>query len=441
METVSLEQIAEHAQWAFANGYYSESLTLFDALISRGMRDEEVLLGRAISLLELGAADAAEKAFLLTLYHFSECATAIDYLKECGAAYTRPLVWLNAKTQLPAQVKRLSIEDAQKDEEPRPWFSLSSVDCLGPLGLLLDRDLNVLHSFDGDKSIYLSMARKTVPLHQMLSWERRQLPGRYLSLLGHWTDAFYHWMVESLPMAIRAEQEGLGCTYIIHSQPKFIRESLLFIGIPPERIFEWDDIPSCIEELILPPHLPSSFCEGYPARLVAIRHAFRSRIEVNEGRRERLYLKRTNPDRPRRVINSEELESMLESFDFKTVDLDQIPFVEQIKLLSHAEAVVTPHGAAMVHTLFMHERSLVIELFGLNYVNPCMMQTMLLLKHRYHMVPSYRNHGAVVEINDDIQASVTPVQIAVNTWQADQESRGIIKPSMLQQTSQRHADR
>ncbi len=439
METVSLEQIAEHAQWAFANGYYSESLTLFDALISRGMRDEEVLLGRAISFLELGAADAAEKAFLLTLYHYPGCTTAIEYLMESGAAYTRPLVWLNAKTQLPAQVKRLSIEDAQKDEESRPWFSLSSVDCLGPIGLLLDRDLNVLHSFDGDKSIYLSMARKTVPLHQMLSGERRQLSGRYLSLLGHWTDAFFHWMVEYLPMAIRAEQEGLGCTYIIHSQPKFIRESLLFIGIPPERIFEWDDIPSCIEELILPPHLPSSFCDGYPARLVAIRHAFRSRIEVNEGRRERLYLKRTNPDRPRRVINSEELESMLESFDFKTVDLDQIPFVEQIKLLSHAEAVVTPHGAAMVHTLFMHERSLVIELFGSNYVNPCMMQTMLLLKHRYHMVPSYLNHGTVDELKDDIRAAVMPVQIAVNTWQADQEdgseARGGRTPSRLQQTS------
>ena len=111
---------------------------------------------------------------------------------------------------------------------------------------------------------------------------------------------------------------------------------------------------------------------------------------------------------------------MLAKYDFQVVELEKMSLAEQFNLIGNSDALVTPHGAAMAHSLFMPKSSLIVEMFAPTYINPCMLQTMQLLSHRYHMVASYLNSGTKYAHGDDIEAAVLPVELAVSTWQSEQ---------------------
>ncbi len=83
-------------------------------------------------------------------------------------------------------------------------------------------------------------------------------------------------------------------------------------------------------------------------------------------RSERLYIVRRGH---RRVTNEEELLRTLGRHGFRPVQLETLPFPEQVELFYDAEAVVAAHGAGLTNLLFAN-KALVVELSPTRMVFP-----------------------------------------------------------------------
>ena len=83
-------------------------------------------------------------------------------------------------------------------------------------------------------------------------------------------------------------------------------------------------------------------------------------------RSERLYIVRRGH---RRVTNEEDLLRTLARHGFRPVQLETLPFPEQVELFYDAEAVVAAHGAGLTNLLFA-DKALVVELSPTRFVFP-----------------------------------------------------------------------
>jgi capsular polysaccharide biosynthesis protein len=64
----------------------------------------------------------------------------------------------------------------------------------------------------------------------------------------------------------------------------------------------------------------------------------------------------------RRVVNEDEVTTMLADAGFVTVTMEQLPFEEQVRVFRQAEVIVAPHGSALAHTVFAQRGATIVEL-------------------------------------------------------------------------------
>lgn len=214
-----------------------------------------------------------------------------------------------------------------------------------------------------------------------------------MPLYGDWANGFWHWMIENLPMVMIAEDKGYDGYYIIPAA-SHARQSIELLGVNPERILEYQGGHLYVETLYLPQRIAGCRLIYYPDILTSLRKKILDKIDLVQNREhnQRIYISRNKLSSGKRiVVNEDALLQLLTDYGFKTVYTEQLSLKEQIELMSQANVLVTPHGAGMIHTLFMPSGSLVIELFAPSYINPAMLPTIDILKHRYYMIPGYFN--------------------------------------------------
>jgi capsular polysaccharide biosynthesis protein len=90
--------------------------------------------------------------------------------------------------------------------------------------------------------------------------------------------------------------------------------------------------------------------------------------------------------RCRRVTNYAGLLALAARHGFEEHEFDGLDLRAQIAIMRDASAVLMPHGAALVHTLFTKRPSLVVELFAPNYVTQHTLGICRALGHEYHQV-------------------------------------------------------
>jgi capsular polysaccharide biosynthesis protein len=81
---------------------------------------------------------------------------------------------------------------------------------------------------------------------------------------------------------------------------------------------------------------------------------------VHESPR-RLYISRRSAA-VRRVLNEEKLRPLLREAGFKMLELEALPWREQVRLFSHAEIILAPHGAALANAAFCRPGTLIAEI-------------------------------------------------------------------------------
>jgi capsular polysaccharide biosynthesis protein len=100
------------------------------------------------------------------------------------------------------------------------------------------------------------------------------------------------------------------------------------------------------------PNMPSENIRALRARVASLRPPARRRDR-------RLYIARR---RHRQVSNIAEMQPLLDQNGFTTHTLDDLSVDEQIELFSHAQFVISPHGAELGNLLFCHPGTKVLEL-------------------------------------------------------------------------------
>jgi len=288
-------------------------------------------------------------------------------------------------------------------------YEISGLSMHGPLGLIVGERQKLLLETAVDGNIDLAilpLARDKLALNAPTT-----RPGRFMPLYGVWSEGFFHWMVEWLPKVIVAQRLGFDGTYIIPARRLFIRESLRMLGIPDNRIEEFNGESWSPERaLIVPLGNSNEILSRNKPILHALRHAFRNSAEVGHlPHSDRIYISRNNPERPRRVVNEPDLSKLLMEYEVDVVDMESLSLARQVGKVVGASFLMGPSGAGIVHAGFMQERGVLVELFPPNYINPVGMTAADLLNLRYFMVPSYLN-GSSYQYGGNIEAFLQPIE-------------------------------
>lgn len=205
-----------------------------------------------------------------------------------------------------------------------------------------------------------------------------------------WSKGFFHWMLEALPKVILLESAGFKGTYFVPHGGAFIRESLAYLDIASDRI-ALSSGPFTVEDCFVTDRFPHHQLAHHPEILDTLRTRLLNKVKGKPSEQAtRIYIQRNHS---RRILNEYDLFKLLSTYKFNVLSIENLILTEQIRYMSGADFLISPHGAGIVHALFMKPGSTIVELFSSKHVNPCCLHIMSRLNHRYYMVTEHLNRA------------------------------------------------
>ena len=104
----------------------------------------------------------------------------------------------------------------------------------------------------------------------------------------------------------------------------------------------------------------------------------------------------------RKLINEKELLKRLEPYGFKLVHFEKYNHETQINIARNCKIMIGYHGAGLTNSIYMSQKSLVIEIFNKNYEHECFKLFSTATKincKRFKCVKSYSNLDGVCDVN------------------------------------------
>jgi capsular polysaccharide biosynthesis protein len=197
----------------------------------------------------------------------------------------------------------------------------------------------------------------------------RDLPSRIeqrkVAMLGDVVH-HYHFLIETLPRILRLKKACPDITFLTVQEPmELARDLMSFIDaqfevVDEEMVVEggsiWVHEPFPRDWLHPADH--QLLCETFVAKAQDLVPASNSRVYISRSHAARALLYESN------------LEAWLLDHGFMIVHLEDLPFLEQVGLMSHAEFVIAPHGAGLANIVFMPPGGKVIELSSGEWICP-----------------------------------------------------------------------
>ena len=213
------------------------------------------------------------------------------------------------------------------------------------------------------------------------------------SLVGPWSQSYFHWVVEYLPRLelVRryADDTGVVPRLIIDQNPRpWQLESLRLLGFAEDDVEPWNGTSMSVARLVV-----TAFPRRYagPGRTVSMvspralrwmAAAFGARVlPPSRAPRARRILISRSAQAGRRVLNEPELLGALAQFGFRSYVLEEMSFAEQARTFAEADVVIGPHGAGLANIAFATS-PVVVELIG-GYCNASFMTLAASLQARY----------------------------------------------------------
>ena len=211
--------------------------------------------------------------------------------------------------------------------------------------------------------------------------------GSALLLACTGADTYFHWLTDALPrLEIFAKALGTARApdwWVVNTLNRpFVHESLALLGIPLGRVVALDKTPHVSFSELYVPSLPCEASSGDTPEWVG--DFLRKKFCIsgsNTRLPKRIWIDRGS-NASRHIKLTDENKKSLEKAAVSVVRLEDLPFIEQIKLFQHLELAIGPHGAGFSGVLFAKELK-VLEFFPDTYVNACY-YSLSQLNHSYY---------------------------------------------------------
>jgi Glycosyltransferase 61 len=187
-----------------------------------------------------------------------------------------------------------------------------------------------------------------------------------VTLAAGWQGAFYHWVYEVLPRLHLAEKGGYSQEHLyIEATHSFQKQSLELMGVSPDQLIDAGVFGGVKTPQLIVPSLAETptywGCQFLRERIIP---------KLSPKKPQRIYISRSDASR-RRIVNEEEVMTLLKGYGFEKILLSPLNFKEQAEFFLSAEAVVGPHGAGFSHLVFCKPKTPFLEIFSPAYFNPC----------------------------------------------------------------------
>ena len=212
---------------------------------------------------------------------------------------------------------------------------------------------------------------------------------------------YSHWMMDLLPRLDLLARAGYGPEkvdrYLVNlGNAPYERETLTLAGIPEEKILPVSAASHFRCERIITTSLRADHWQRtLPARVPGYLRDLTG-VTVGDAGRRRLYLTRRTASF-RRVLNEEALLPVLESHGFEIFDPGTLTVVEQAKIFTSAEAIISPHSSVMTNLIFCTPGTAVLEIFPADYFDVSFWTAASSAVCTYHAVVAGRPPGAAPE--------------------------------------------
>lgn len=190
---------------------------------------------------------------------------------------------------------------------------------------------------------------------------------------GH---VYFHWLSQVLPRISLIEAAGISRDSIdqwVVNKPIYESQwqMLAMLGIPREHCLVTDLNFHIEAEWLVAPSIPSDGPEAFVWISRFLRESFLGRQKnLSPDNPKRIYISRSDASH-RFLLNEREVLPVVERYGFVPVELDTMPFAEQVGLFANAEAVLGVHGGGLSNIVFCPSGTKVIEIFSPKYCYEC----------------------------------------------------------------------
>jgi len=238
--------------------------------------------------------------------------------------------------------------------------SIPSARVLGPDGCVITPDQGILR-----ESLWSSGLFQQNRIYRSLRLPTPQsLSGSYYTIASPYSSGYYHWIIEVLPRLFAYESVANDSPRLIVNSPlnHWQLESLELLGFPRRDLVELGTDYLQLEKLYFPAYIGiNPYClDWLRERLVT--------TMAPKGKPKRVYITRRLAAK-RRLVNENQIESLLHQHGFIIAELETLSFAEQVRLFAQAEIVVGPHGAGLTNMVWAPRDCKVMEIQHPDYLN------------------------------------------------------------------------
>jgi capsular polysaccharide biosynthesis protein len=198
-----------------------------------------------------------------------------------------------------------------------------------------------------------------------------------------------HWVLEHLPKVIRASHTLEDSPQVIVKEPtKWQIESLNLIGVSNNDIRCIASDPILVKEFIQT-DVKSVYSRDFSLckeNYLSIANIMKSRINLKQTSSSRIFVSRQSVGH-RCVKNMNEVNSVLDQFDFEIIYPEKMSIKDQIKTFHHANVIMGATGSGLANMIFMENGS-IFSLVDSSWISGLFYGLAQSLNHKFYSVLS-----------------------------------------------------
>jgi hypothetical protein len=301
--------------------------------------------------------------------------TNVPYLMKCGMACGKVLTpkWQHS-FNIPASNNKRAVEFFQNNRTVTYWpryegyiangYIVGPGVVISPDGNAVCRDLSTSFNCAQHEHWLLNRAVVNIPLD-----------GAYkevhcIATLGG--NSYYHWLIEEVPRIIRSIRSNPTVIYASGGLKGPLELLLRLLNYRGKLFYAKDDMLGYRFEKLHYQSLPGD--SGMPdgsmiSTLRRLGNLINTLEPTNQILPKKVFISRR---RSRRIINEEEIYfRILMPLGFRRIFLEDVSWVNQIKIFQHADVILGIHGAGLSNVVFMRPGTKMLEIFSSKYAHWC----------------------------------------------------------------------